>query len=78
LVLFSIFVVSQTSGPHLRGLLEIFPLSIDQYERMIAEGILGEDDAIELLEGPLVAIDRGASDREYKGELYAVAGILLY
>ncbi len=51
--------VSHKAAPRLRGLLDILPLSIDQYERMIAEGILGEDDAIELLEGHLVAIDRG-------------------
>ncbi len=45
--------------PRLAGLMEVWPLSIEQYERMLAEGILGEDDPIELLEGYLVATDRG-------------------
>jgi len=43
----------------LRGRFQLVPLSIVQYERMIATGILGEDDPIELLEGYLVALDRG-------------------
>jgi Uma2 family endonuclease len=45
--------------PCYAGRWELWPLSSDQYERMISEGILGEDDAIELLDGYLVALDRG-------------------
>jgi Uma2 family endonuclease len=45
--------------PRYEGRWELWPLSSDQYERMISEGILGEDDAIELLDGYLVAPDRG-------------------
>jgi Uma2 family endonuclease len=45
--------------PRLAGLMEVWPLTLDQYERMIAAGIINEDDAVELLEGYLVATDRG-------------------
>ena len=45
--------------PRYEGRRELWPLSSEQYERMNKEGILGEDDPIELLEGYLVAIDRG-------------------
>jgi Uma2 family endonuclease len=45
--------------PRLAGLMEVWPLSIEQYERMNAMGIFDEDDPIELLDGYLVAIDRG-------------------
>lgn len=45
--------------PRLAGLAELWPLSLDQYHRMIATGILGEDDPVELLEGYLVAKDYG-------------------
>jgi len=38
---------------------ELVPLSVDQYHRMIATGILEEGDPIELLDGMLVAKDRG-------------------
>src|SRR5438045_1492508 len=51
--------VSRTEVPRLRGLLEVMPLSLAQYERMIADGILGEDEPLELLEGYIIGIDRG-------------------
>src|SRR5438093_128448 len=36
--------------PRLGGSAELWPLSLDQYHRMIAAGILEEDDRIELLD----------------------------
>src|ERR1051326_4980874 len=45
--------------PRLGGVAELWPLSLDQYHRMIAAGILDEDDRIELLDGYLVAKDSG-------------------
>src|SRR5437667_12554052 len=51
--------VSRTEVPLLRGQLEVVPMSIDQYERMIEAGILGEDAPIEFLEGYLVGKDQG-------------------
>jgi hypothetical protein len=59
--------------PRYAGRLELWPLSIDQYERMIAEGILGEDDPIELLEGYLVAIDRGGGPGMPPGPKHSLA-----
>ncbi len=38
---------------------ELVPLTVDQYHRMIAAGILEEGEPIELLDGLLVAKDRG-------------------
>jgi Uma2 family endonuclease len=50
---------SPQDGPRLGGLMPLWPLSIDQYQRMIAAGIIPEGAPIELLEGFLVAKDRG-------------------
>jgi Uma2 family endonuclease len=44
--------------PRLEGR-ELWPLSLEQYQRMIAEGILEEDDPVELLDGYIIATDRG-------------------
>jgi hypothetical protein len=41
------------------GRLELLPLSVEQYDRMIEEGILAEDTGVELLDGVLVRKDRG-------------------
>lgn len=41
------------------GRLELLPLSVEQYDRMIEEGILPEDTSVELLDGVLVRKDRG-------------------
>lgn len=38
---------------------ELAPLSVEQYHRMVAEGILAEGEPIELLEGLLVRRDEG-------------------
>lgn len=46
-------------GESLGGQLELLPLSIEQYDRMIEEGILPEDTSVELLDGVLVRKDRG-------------------
>jgi len=46
-------------GESLGGQLEILPLSVEQYDRMIEEGILPEDTSVELLDGMLVRKDRG-------------------
>jgi hypothetical protein len=51
--------VSRTEVPRLRGMLDIVPLSIEQYERMIAVGILAEDVPAEFSEGYLLALDQG-------------------
>ena len=49
----------QSEIPRLRGEFAILPLSIRQFERINALGILREDDPVELLKGYMVAIDRG-------------------
>ena len=36
--------------------LEPKPILVDQYHRMIAAGILGEDDKVELIEGVIVSV----------------------
>lgn len=41
-----------------RGIGRLEPLSVDQYHRMIALGILKEDDPLELIDGILVRRDR--------------------
>ena len=46
-------------GPRWRGLLEIWPLTLAQYQRMIELAIIEEDDPVEMLEGYLIAKDRG-------------------
>lgn len=46
-------------APRLPGGGIVWPLTLDQYHRMIAAGILGEDDPVELIDGYLVAKDRG-------------------
>ena len=44
--------------PRYHGL-EVWPLTVQQFERMSEEGILSEDDPIELIDGYMVSIDRG-------------------
>ena len=46
-------------GEAAAGRLELLPLSVEQYDRMIEEGILAEDTGVELLDGVLVRKDRG-------------------
>jgi Uma2 family endonuclease len=46
-------------GEATAGRLELLPLSVEQYDRMIEEGILPEDTGVELLDGVLVKKDRG-------------------
>jgi Uma2 family endonuclease len=46
-------------GESFGGRLELLPLSVEQYDRMIEEGILPEDTSVELLDGILVRKDRG-------------------
>jgi poly-gamma-glutamate synthesis protein (capsule biosynthesis protein) len=48
-------VIGEAAG----GRLELLPLSVEQYDRMIEEGILPEDTGVELLDGVLVRKDRG-------------------
>jgi hypothetical protein len=48
-------VIGKTAG----GRLRLVPLTIEQYHRMINEGILPEDTSVELLDGMLVPKDRG-------------------
>jgi hypothetical protein len=40
-------------------MLDIAPLSLNQYQRMIEAGILGENEPIEMMDGYLVSRDRG-------------------
>lgn len=60
-------------GESLGGQLEILPLSVEQYDRMIEEGILAEDTSVELLDGVLVRKDRGdaGGDPMTVGEAHA-------
>ena len=46
-------------GESIGNRLELLPLSVEQYDRMIEEGILPEDTSVELLDGVLVRKDRG-------------------
>jgi Uma2 family endonuclease len=60
-------------GEAAAGRLELLPLSVDQYDRMIEEGILPEDTGVELLDGVLVRKDRGdaGGDPRTVGEAHA-------
>jgi len=60
-------------GESLGGRLEILPLSVEQYDRMIEAGILPEDTTVELLDGILVRKDRGdeGGDPRTVGEAHA-------
>ncbi|HEV8239745.1 MAG TPA: Uma2 family endonuclease [Thermoanaerobaculia bacterium] len=60
-------------GESLGGQLEILPLSVEQYDRMIEEGILPEDTTVELLDGILVRKDRGdaGGDPMTVGDMHA-------
>src|SRR6185437_13740671 len=42
----------------------IFPLTVDAYHRMIAEGILPEGQPFELLEGQIIRKDRSAAGED--------------
>lgn len=55
------------------GRLELLALSVEQYDRMIEEGILPEDAGVELLDGVLVRKDRGdaGGDSMTVGEAHA-------
>ncbi len=57
------------------GRLRLVPLTVEQYHRMIDEGILPEDSGIELLDGMLVPKDRGdaGADPMVVGEEHAYA-----
>src|SRR5437667_5014249 len=48
---------SPTEVPRLRGILDIVRLSTEQYDRMIAAGIIAEDDPVELSDGYLVGLN---------------------
>jgi hypothetical protein len=52
--------VSRTEVPRLRGMLEILPFSVEQYEQMIAAGILKEEDPVEFVQGYLVGLEQRA------------------
>ncbi|MBC7943984.1 MAG: Uma2 family endonuclease [Burkholderiales bacterium] len=56
-----------------QGWLRLMPLSVEQYHRMIDEGILEEDTRVELLDGMLVPKDRGdvGGDPMVTGEEHA-------
>lgn len=60
-------------GESVGGRLELLPLSVEQYDRMIEEGILPEDTSVELLDGMLVRKDRGdaGGDPMTVGEAHA-------
>lgn len=62
-------------GESVGGQLEILPLSVEQYDRMIEEGILPEDTTVELLDGVLVRKDRGdaGGDPMTVGDMHAYA-----
>lgn len=60
-------------GEAAAGRLELLALSVEQYDRMIEEGILPEDTGVELLDGILVRKDRGdaGGDPMTVGEAHA-------
>ncbi|MGH7343147.1 MAG: hypothetical protein ACREKH_21885, partial [Candidatus Rokuibacteriota bacterium] len=60
-------------GEAAAGRLELLPLSVEQYDRMIEDGILPEDTGVELLDGVLVRKDRGdaGGDPMTVGEVHA-------
>lgn len=60
-------------GEAAAGGLELLALSVEQYDRMIEEGILPEDTGVELLDGVLVRKDRGdaGGDPMTVGEAHA-------
>lgn len=60
-------------GEAAAGRLELLSLSVEQYDRMIEEGILPEDTGVELLDGVLVRKDRGdaGGDPMTVGEAHA-------
>lgn len=45
--------------PRLCDIIPLWPLSLEQYHRMIEAGVVGEDDPVELIDGYLVAKDQG-------------------
>jgi hypothetical protein len=59
--------------PRLYGLAEIWPLSLDDYHRMVETGIVGEDTPIEFIEGYLVAKDQGRGPGMGHGPAHALA-----
>ncbi len=46
-------------APRYLGMLEIWPLTLAQYQQMIRTAIIGEDDPVEMMAGYLIAKDRG-------------------
>jgi Uma2 family endonuclease len=59
--------------PRLHGMAEIWPLSLDDYHRMVETGIVGEDTPIEFIEGYLVAKDQGRGPGMGHGPAHALA-----
>lgn len=59
--------------PHLNEGVPLWPLSLDQYHRMIQEGVIGEDDPLELIDGYLVAKDQGRGSGIGHGPVHATA-----
>src|SRR6476646_2413621 len=64
--------------PRWRGLLDLQPLTLEQYHRMIETGILAEDAPVALLEGYLVAKDRGKGSGMGHGHAHAAGVSSLY
>src|SRR5437870_3310065 len=60
-------------APRWRGMLEIWPLTLDQYQRMIRLGIIEEDDPVEMIDGYLIAKDRGRGPGMGAGPEHATA-----
>jgi hypothetical protein len=65
--------VFPSDAPRWQGLLEIWPLTLAQYQRMIRAGIIQEDDPVELIEGYLIAKDRGRGPGMGAGPEHATA-----
>jgi hypothetical protein len=57
---------------------ELAPLTLDQYHRMVAAGVIGEDEPLELLEGVLVAKDQGKGPGMGHGPKHATSVTHLY
>lgn len=65
--------VIPADAPRLMGLYEIWPLTLEQYQRMIRTAIIEEDDPVEMIAGYLIAKDRGRGPGMGAGPEHAYA-----
>lgn len=63
--------VPPKGAPRYRDLMELAPLTLEQYHGMIEQGIVGEDDPVELINGYLVLKDQGRGPGTGHGPTHA-------